>query len=92
MRWQGLGDLARSPKPTTAYYQSKEYGLKFTEHLKRISELADQMLVEADEVNLTEAKAHLDSIQAHAATAQEILDKVQWIRSQGGISSEGFGR
>lgn len=65
--------------------------LTFTQLTNRIEYLTSQILVHVQEENYQKVREDLDNIHVHAAAAQQQLEKFQWLKSQGGISSEGFG-
>ena len=65
--------------------------LNFTESMKRIIRLAEASLVHEANGDYPQVQTDLEGIKSHTTEAQDLLEKFLWIKSQGGISAEGWG-
>ena len=65
--------------------------MTITDYIKRIEYFTAQTLIHIQAENLDKILEDLKNIQTNVSMVQKLIEKIKWITSQGGISSEGFG-
>ncbi|MBA7544180.1 hypothetical protein ES705_36532 [subsurface metagenome] len=62
--------------------------MTFTEHMKRIIELAEKSLVHVQEENYQKARGDLNNIHAHTSLAQQQLSNLEFTKAQDKIETD----